>query len=307
MSANPVGSEVYPAAEALNLLGCGRADQQAQSFSDSLQAAAHLGTHLASLAGEIFGHTQTREPGWLARKCVREGVDPGLSQVAVSTSPTPQALGYFLIGRRPTTPETAWTAGLGVHPNWRGQGIGSRLLAAGEQAVAAAGMTKLVLPAPRERLGFYRGRGFARQRCIRTWMGFAHGPSDSPCVTSAPWELPQAPVCELLAWSADVWRRMSASRRLRYTLGPANNPVGFALCSPEGRALLCHRLVAVQPVAASVVINLLLQAIPVGTPVLLYPVAQVSSFTEVLDDSCFAPIQTAEELIKTVLVTAAQP
>ena len=72
--------------------------------------------------------------------------------------------------------------------------------------------------------------------------------------------------------------------------------IGWALCSPEGRAVLCHRLVASATGPIETLLAGLLAGIPAGTPVLLHEVDQVSSFTEVLKQSGWDPVQTIHTL-----------
>ncbi len=310
----PPGIDIWPAAEVFD------------PSDDTCPG--QVGDLLEPLAGKIFGHTSTRTPGWLRRKCLREGVDPPLSQVAIDTSGEPPSkrqalpqhllLGYFLIGRRPRTPHTGFTAGLGVAPEARGLGVGKALLQAGHHQAVAAGLTQLVLPAPGRQLAFYRHHGYRQFQCIHTWLAFAHGPG-RPATTGTTWEVApgvDAPQIELCAWSADVWERMPPNQRLGFALaGPRprtarettreENPGlldtqlrGWALCSREGRAVLCHRLVSRPEVDPHELTSLLLQAISPGTPVLLYGVPQVSSFTEILQDSCWSSVQTCHLMVK---------
>lgn len=252
-----------------------------------------LGRVLQPLAVRIFGHEQTRQPQWLTRKCQREGVDAALSIVLQSTE---GPAGYFLIGRRPNQSNEGFTAGLGVVPEVRKRGFGTALVRAGIEVATAAGLDALVLPAPTERVTWYQKHGFHEIRCTHTWLNFASGRVPTRPEYDAPWGGPSPR--QLCAWAADIWQRMPSEQRHRYNLVDTiqANQIGWALCSPEGRAVLCHRLVASATGPIETLLAGLLAGIPAGTPVLLHEVDQVSSFTEVLKQSGWDPVQTIHTL-----------
>ncbi len=72
--------------------------------------------------------------------------------------------------------ETTWNAGMGVHPGWRGRGLGSQLLDTWLDASREAGLKRALLEVIKQNLlaiNLYRSRDFME---IRAYQGFEGRP-----------------------------------------------------------------------------------------------------------------------------------
>lgn len=243
---------------------------------------------LEPLARRIFGDGD-RRPGWFARKLDREGVDPRLSQVATVDG---RPYGYVLVG----TPfeVVARTAGVGLDPQWRGRGIGSRLLAAAARAAQQAGFERLRTLAHPDRVDFYARAGFVGCRTNHSLLNFSAG-APEPNPTAMPpargWDEIGDCTHEQAAWMQMAWERTPPAERTTLDLDEG----ATVHLSREGDAHLVHRLTTRHSDDANAVriVSALLKRLPSPRPVVLYGCNTVSSITSSLMRAGWVSVQTA--------------
>lgn len=236
---------------------------------------------LERLAVRIFG-AGDRPPGWFARKLAREAVDPDLSVLAVRTGPADHdpedsLIGYLLVGRDPGDP-VAHSAGVGLVPAARGQGLGGRLLGRAADGLRRAGASALRVLAEPAREPWYARHGLVVRARRVTLLAFGTSPRAHPPARKLAWSPDPAPphdATELCAWRHATWARTPESDAETLDLGAG----AWAHVSREGAARLVHRLLA--PAARDPLDSLaaLLARIDRGAPVLLYGCDAVSSIT----------------------------
>lgn len=189
---------------------------------------------LQALAEASFGG-RPRPPGWFARKLAREAVD--LERSLLAFGPGDRLVGYALTGAEPGE-SLAHSAGLGVLPAWRGQGIGAALLRDLEHPLRRAGFTALRVLAEPPLRGFYHRQGFAAQAERHTLWTPGTGDADLDLREHPrrPWGVPGRAVA---GWRAGTWARTpdADAATLRLADGDA-----WAHLSREGAALLVQRL-----------------------------------------------------------------
>lgn len=192
---------------------------------------------LEPLAETIFGRGE-RVPGWFARKLVRECVEPAASALLMADD---EVVGLALVGRPPSLGELARGAGVGVHPELRGQGSGSRLLAHACALAQARGARALEFWAEPARVEWYRRQGFAATRAW--WTLLAHATGANPCDESLRpcASLPEASAATLWAWTAEAWLRTPSEQRFVLAATQARLELR-AWLTREGRAWLVQRL-----------------------------------------------------------------
>jgi ribosomal protein S18 acetylase RimI-like enzyme len=176
-----------------------------------------------------------REPEWLARKLVREAVDRERSLLALG--PGDQAIGYTLAGADDDA-HVAHSAGLGVLPAWRRQGLGSALLLGLTQPLRSAGFTALRVLAEPPLRGFYQRLGF-RPRTERhtLWApGTGAADLDLRALPRLAWALPGRAVA---GWREGTWTRTPDADAATVQLTDAD---AWAHLSREGTAVLIQRL-----------------------------------------------------------------
>lgn len=259
----------------------------------SLGDRAELEVLLEPLARRIFGDG-ARQPGWFRRKLEREGVDPGLSVVAVEDG---RPYGYVLVG----TPLAglARTAGVGVAPGRRRRGMGTRLLQQAARAAHEHGCTRLRTLAERDRVAFYEHAGFVRCRTNHSLLNFSRGDAGPRARALDPprgWDDIGDCTHEVAAWMQLAWERTPSSDRATLDVeGEAT-----AHLSREGRALLVHRLTTknVDDDSAVRIASSLLSRLPRPDPVVLYGCNTVSSITSSLVRAGWVAVQTAVVLEK---------
>ncbi len=139
-------------------------------------------------------------------------LDLTLSSVAMRGH---KPLGLSLVGRRGAH---AWIAGLGMLPNWRGQGIGTQLLATTHTVLRKAGVKRVTLEVHdgnEPALQLYHQHGYRELRELLTWQRTpADGPLPDP--PARPFEVPAQEVAPYLdAWEhvTPTWLREPATIR----------------------------------------------------------------------------------------------
>ena len=191
-------------------------------------------TDLQALAEASFAG-RPRPPGWFARKLVREAVD--LDRSLLALGPGNEIVGYTLTGAEPGA-TTAHSAGLGVLPAWRRQGIGAALVRGLELPLRRAGFTALRVLAEPPLRGFYQRLGLhPRAERHTLWSpGTGAADLDLRAHPRRPWSLPGRAVA---GWREGTWTRTpdADAASLRLADGDA-----WAHLSREGAVLLVQRL-----------------------------------------------------------------
>ncbi len=268
-------------------------------------------TRLEPLARRIFGPGD-RPTGWFARKLRREHVDPQLSVVAVraNADPTdPDAWrGYVLVGTPPSLAPATRTAGTGVLPSVRGQGIGGRLLDEAARRSRAAGHHRLQLLSAADVVPFYLGHGFARVHDTVTLVAFGTGPAAE--LTPPPlWRSPRPDEHEPVAWLPEAWAGTDprAQRGLtwiatRSEVAAAADPASCvqAWLSKEGAAWLVQRILAPRDHSLLACAAGLLARLPEGCPVLLPLLRAHDCATATLLEHEWVPAQRSTLLERTL-------
>jgi GNAT superfamily N-acetyltransferase len=255
--------------------------------------AAELGDlgQLEGLARRVFGEGD-RAAGWFHRKLRREHVDPRLSPVAVradADASDPHAwLGYVLVGTPPSLGDAVRTAGTGVLPSVRGQGVGGQLLQAAARLAKGAGYRRMELLAEASVVPFYVRHGFVPVLATVTALAFGRGPVAVPApAPPLPWRALGVGEHEAVAWLPEAWdgTELAARHGLSWTITRrgGGGPV-TAWLSREGIAWLVQRLVAPLGVALPSLAAELLARLPAGAPVLLpFLPATATATVELLD------------------------
>lgn len=78
-----------------------------------------------------------------------------------------QYVGYVIGDRR--GPQLGWIASIGVHPDWQRRGIGSRLMAAVEDQMAAPVVRLTLRRSNEQALRLYQRRGY---RQVKVWPSY---------------------------------------------------------------------------------------------------------------------------------------
>ena len=200
-----------------------------------LVSAAQLAVpELQALAEACFAG-RPRPPRWFARKLVRDAVDLDLSLLALGPGDAP--IGYTLTGVE-VNAAVAHSAGLGVLPAWRRQGIGAALVRALSRPLQDAGFTALRALAEPPIRGFYERLGF-RPRALRhtLWApGTGAADLDLRALPRLAWALPGRAVTQ---WRAGNWSRTPDDEAATLRLPDAD---AWAHLSREGAAVLIQRL-----------------------------------------------------------------
>jgi GNAT superfamily N-acetyltransferase len=253
--------------------------------------AAELGDpgRLETLARRVFGEGD-RPAGWFHRKLRREHVDPRLSPVAVragAEASDPEAwLGYVLVGTPPSLGDAVRTAGTGVLPGARGQGVGGQLLQTAAWLAKGAGYRRMELMAQAPVVPFYVRHGFVPVLATVTALAFARGPVTPPG-PPPPWSALTPSQHEAVAWLPEAWEGTDPAARHGLSWTSARRGSGglvTAWLSREGIAWLVQRLVAPLGSALPELAAELLARLPAGAPVLL-PLLPATAFAtrELLD------------------------
>jgi ribosomal protein S18 acetylase RimI-like enzyme len=261
---------------------------------------------LELLAQTMFGGRRT--PGWLARKIVRECVDPHscalLVRGAVAADESvavDRVVGYALVGRPPSLGDLARGAGVGVLPELRGRGLGSALIEAAVEHSARAGATEIEFLAERERVQWYAALGFTMVSGEWTLQREATGEHDHFEWTLAPG--PERDEVRVWSWIAEAWHRTPAGERGWFAPADAGERM-CAWASREGRAVLIHRLELGEPgrlverPRVVEALNRVRAGLPRGTPVLLYPVPARRSWPRALRDDGWAIVQSSQVMAR---------
>ncbi len=264
---------------------------------------------LEPLAREVFGAGQ-RAPRWFARKLHRECVCPATSRLVVRAglpASDPKAwLGYGLVGLPPSL-RAARTAGIGLIPEARGRGLGTRLVRSLIEAATGASASALRVPAPPDRVAFYTRAGLRTRRRAHTWLAFGRG-STPPMSASAPtpWGSSSGPPGpgaagqsgpDKSAWFAEAWERTPAHQRYTVDWSDALDTRHQLDVSIEGTAHLVQRWRSGANASDAVRgLETWLDALPAGTPALLHHVDAVSSVTEHLRAAHWVVVQTTVQM-----------
>ncbi len=222
-------------------------------------------TRLEPLARAIFGEGQ-RPKGWFAKKLRRECVLPSrsilLTRSRDATDPAAW-VGYGLLGRPPSLWPLARTAGIGLIPAWRRQGLGVRILEGLRSAARSEGAQGLLIPASPNAVPFYARCGLSPRTVAHTlWAsGVGNGTAGQD---PEPWDAP-CPGPVRSGWFAEAWERTAQAGR--QTLRLRDGAERFDV-SVEGSAHLAVRWTSERggvdgPTAW-------LHAMPQGTPALLH-------------------------------------
>ncbi|MEM9460676.1 MAG: GNAT family N-acetyltransferase [Myxococcota bacterium] len=225
---------------------------------------------LEPLARQIFGPGD-RPAGWFSRKLRRERVDPDLSPVAIEADAPAHDpagwLGYVLVGTPPSRGDAVRTAGTGVQPRARGQGVGGRLLETVIRWSRDAGYRRVELLAEHATLPFYRRHGFSSRHPTVTAVAFGHG-TRTAWVPPPPWGELGPQEHEPVAWLPETWAGTERTHRRGLRWPTRAGPV-TAWISQEGVAWLVQRLVAPRSVPLTYLAATLRAQIPLAAPLVL--------------------------------------
>lgn len=233
---------------------------------------------LEPLAELVFGRGR-RSPDWLARKLVRECVEPATSALLIEGEAEPdvpieieRVIGYALVGRPPSLGELARGAGVGVHPAFRGVGLGAQLLAHAAALARGQGARALEFLAEPPRVAWYARHAFVPVYAEWTLLTEASGERDE----LEPGELVMGRGQPRWSWFPEAWQHTPADERFVFTASIGELELS-AWVTREGRARLIHRLELGEPGHALDLDRMLdalarvRAALPRGTPLLLHP------------------------------------
>lgn len=252
---------------------------------------------LQEVAESIFGRGQ-RQPDWLRRKLMREGVEPELSAVAIEGG---EVRGYVLLGRAPSLGRVARGAGVGVVKQARGQGLGRALIEFSSSRAREAGCVSLEFLAEPERLDWYRGQGFVIAASQLSLLAFGLGGAE-PLAAGCHANVTLGPA-PLWSWLPEAWERTAVEERALIELER-----GRVWMTREGRAWLAHRLEladdsASVPELLTALLTSLRGRLPVTTPLVLFPCGAKAAWIEALLASGFEVAQRSHVVRRS---TAAQ-
>jgi GNAT superfamily N-acetyltransferase len=230
-----------------------------------------------------------RPTGWFARKLVREAVDRDRSLLAFG--PGDELVGYTLTGAEPDE-TVGHSAGLGVLPAWRGEGIGAALMFALGPMLRRTGLRILRVNAEPPRRRFYQRVGFVPlvERHTLWAMGTGAADLDLRAHPRGAWSLPGLAVA---GWRAGTWMRTPETDA--GTLQLADGDV-WAHVSREGRALLIQRLSVIDERRIHSALDELRSRCAGDTAVLLHGCEAVSCVTVSLLRAKWRVAQTACEM-----------
>jgi ribosomal protein S18 acetylase RimI-like enzyme len=234
---------------------------------------------LEPVAEAVFGRGR-RQPGWFARKLMREGVEASLSSLAISDN---QVCGYVLLGGAPSLGSVARGSGVGVLESLRGRGIGRALMDHALARAHAAGREAAEFLAEPERLRWYAAQGFAVVEEQLTLLALGTG---SPTASLSAGELAPARGEPLWSWTPELWERTPASDRVHVQREGAR----FWL-TREGRAWLVHRGEPNDPAQVMRGLAALRRELAPTTPLLLYPCPAASAWLDALQETGFSLAQ----------------
>lgn len=260
---------------------------------------------LEPLAEAVFGRGR-RQPGWFARKLIREGVDPQLSSLAVATAQretitAEQACGYVLLARAPSLGSVARGSGVGVLEPLRGRGIGRALLEHASARAHAAGCETVEFLAEPERVRWYAEQGFAVIEEQVTLLALGTGAPGASLADHEPEPAPARTRVEpLWSWTPEIWERTPAPERAHVERDGAR-----LWLTREGRAWLVHRCEPNDPALAVRGLAALRRELAPTTPLLLYPCPAASAWVEALREAGFAPAQRSF-VVRRATATAGQ-
>ncbi|WP_266215155.1 GNAT family N-acetyltransferase [Paraliomyxa miuraensis] len=250
---------------------------------------------LELLARRVFGDGD-RPEGWFDRKLRRECVDLRLSPVAVHAGASladPEGwLGYVLVGTPPSRPGAARTAGTGVRPDARGQGLGGRLLDAVAELASRAGLGRIELWSQAEVEPFYRRHRFERVMATVTALGFGRSPRPPQLHAPLPWRALEPGEHEVIAWLPEAWAGTEPDRRHGLSWSTSGGAVTTWL-SREGLAWLAQRMVGFRAAALPELADALLDRLPAPAPVVLPQLPESAPSTRALWASGWQPAQRA--------------
>jgi ribosomal protein S18 acetylase RimI-like enzyme len=240
---------------------------------------------LERTAEAVFGRGD-RRPGWFGRKLIREGVEAGLSSVAVEPSGAgpiapAQVQGYALIGRAPSLGAVARGAGVGVLEAVRGRGLGRALLEHALARAGAAGCEAVEFLAEPTCVDWYIAQGFQVIAEQLTLLAYGTGEQPLERAATAP---PRA--AALWSWIPEAWERTPASERTFVEIDGAR----FWL-TREGRAWLVHRCELDDPREPDRHVAALRRRFDRDTPLLLYPCPAASEWVAALSRAGFGAAQ----------------
>lgn len=263
---------------------------------------------LWELALEILGR-RDRPAGWFSRKLVRECVDPDLSVALVELDGRSaercardlrQLRGYVLVGTPPSVRPRARTAGVGVVREFRGRGLGRRLLMDACERARRAGYDAIQTLSTAATEPFYLQVGFTQERSETTLLTFGTGGRDPT------WGHGEANVANrysLCGWIPEAWQRTPAAERCVLELRDGDLQV-VAHVSREGRAVLVQGLSSDGPApreAGWAAISTALRArFEEGTPILLYGCESGGSVVRTLQPLGWTEAQRASVLVRTL-------
>jgi GNAT superfamily N-acetyltransferase len=247
---------------------------------------------LEPVARKIFGEGD-RPEGWFARKLERECVDPSLSRLVIRDDgdlDDPEAwLGYALVGRPPSLPGTARTAGIGLVHRARGRGLGRRLCEAVLGAARSRGLQSVQVPADTALVAFYAKLGFREDRRVQTLLHFGCAPT-TRIELGAPRSWDEHPDGIVVgAWLREAWERTPATERGTAHFGGTTFHV-----AREGIALACHRCVVDPSLSreeAAASFETLRHHVRDGTPLIVVHGDAVSSITAALQACGWVAVQ----------------
>lgn len=257
------------------------------------------------LVHRVFGPGD-RPPGWFARKCDREGVDPHASVVAIRPESDPQDaanwLGYGLVGNLPSWDTHARTSGLGLAREARGRGWGGALLQAMFSHARANGATAITIPAVPQRVGFFAKHGLQERARTTTLLAFATGHRTRPGSPPSPW-LNASPRTTVSAWFREAWERTPLPQR--YTAHVCAGSQAFDV-SMEGIAHVAFRWRSDEgdPQALLAGAQAWRAGLPSGTPMLIHELPAVSSVTAILIKHGWTQAQTTIAMGKALSTVA---
>lgn len=232
---------------------------------------------LEGLVERVFG-ARRRAPGWFRRKLVREGIEAGLSGVAVDRG---ELCGFVLVG--PGWEGVARGSMIGVEPALRGRGVGRALIDFACGRAGRRGFLRLEFSCEDERVDWYLGQGFELVERHLTLCAPGLGPVDE-----LPIGVEAAPTGReaLWSWLPQIWTRTPNHEQAYVEIDAAK-----IWLSREGRVWLAHRMELAALDELALALGRLRRMIAIDTPLLLYPCAAESQTAAAAMDVGFTPVQ----------------